>query len=88
MKYQIVSVYDYVAEVYGTPYYAVSQGSAIRGFSDEINRADPNNMLYQHPKDYKLVLLGTFDDFSATFELQSSPTDLFQGYNATTRQEA
>jgi hypothetical protein len=79
MKYIILSVRDKVAEVFGTPYYAVSKGSAIRGFSDEINRPAENNQLYQHPHDFVLCYLGTFDDFDCTFELNATPETLITG---------
>lgn len=79
MKYSIVTVRDKVAEVYGTPYYAVSKGSAIRGFSDEINRPGENNSLYAHPNDFELCYIGTFDDTSCTFELTAEPETLIKG---------
>ena len=82
MKLNVMSVYDRQAQLYGSPYYAVSQGSAIRGFADEINRADEQNTLYKHPDDFELVLLGTFDDEQALFELLSVPTRLITGSQA------
>lgn len=86
MKYNIMSVYDRTAQLYGSPYYAVSKGSAIRGFSDEINRQDSQNTLYQHPDDFELVYLGTFDDESATFELLGTPERLVTGTHVKIKQ--
>lgn len=82
MKYNILSVYDRAAQLYGSPYYAVSKGSAIRGFSDEINRQDAQNTLYQHPDDFELTYLGTFDDEQGLFELLSIPERLLTGTQA------
>lgn len=79
MKYLVFTVYDSVSECHGTPYYAVSKGSAIRGFNDEINRQSPDNQLYKHPKDFQLCYHGTFDDQTAEFELQAQPSTLLLG---------
>jgi hypothetical protein len=79
MKYHIFSVKDRCAALYGSPYYAVSKGSAIRGFMDEINRADEQNQLYKHPDDFEMCYLGTFDDETATHELLSTPELLCSG---------
>jgi hypothetical protein len=87
MKYSIVTVYDRVAEVYGTPYYAVSKGSAMRGFSDEVNRPDSNNSLYAHPDDFELMYLGQFDDQLGDFELQSKPSILIKGSEVSVKTE-
>lgn len=82
MKIQVLSVQDLVSKTYGTPYYSVSIGSAIRGFTDEINRADENNLLYKHPNDFNLVHLGSFDDDLGLFELFSYPETLITGFNS------
>jgi hypothetical protein len=79
MKYLVFTVFDRVSECHGTPYYAVSKGSAIRGFNDEINRPSADNQLFKHPKDFELCYLGTFDDQTAEFELQSQPSTLIRG---------
>lgn len=79
MKYHIMTVFDSVSLLYGAPHYAQSKGAAIRGFCDEINRADANNSFYNHPDDFRLCYLGTFDDDKATFELFSQPETLITG---------
>lgn len=68
MIYKVLSVYDRVSQVYGVPNYVVSIGGANRAFGDEINRADPQNALYQHPDDFELYELGEFDDQTAEFK--------------------
>lgn len=62
MIYQIVAVKDRAADVFGVPVFVQSKGIAIRSFADEINRSDPQNQLYNHPEDFDLFFLGTFDD--------------------------
>lgn len=73
MIYTIVSVRDIVGNVFAVPNYVQSKGSAIRAFSDEVNRADQNNQFYKHPSDYELYALGYYDDANATYQLLSLP---------------
>lgn len=76
--YQMCTVLDMVAQQYGRPFFAVSTGSAIRGFSDEVNRQS-DSVLYQHPDDFQLFLMGVFDDEKASVELTSPPQLLVSG---------
>lgn len=76
MKFQIISVRDNVANIFGTPNFVQSKGSAIRAFSDEVNRPDENNAFYKHPSDFELFFLGTYDDEQAIFELLARPESL------------
>jgi len=62
MKAPIVSVYDAVAEVFGRPFIVQSEGSAVRAFGDEVNRADGQEDLHKHPGDFDLYVIGHFDD--------------------------
>ena len=62
MKLIVCSVKDRAADAFGRPMFVPSQGVAIRSFSDELNRNDPENQLYNHPDDFDLYDFGTFDD--------------------------
>ena len=62
MILNIVCVYDKISEAYGVPSFVASVNSAIRGFGDEVNRPDPDNMFNRHPDDFELYHLGTYDD--------------------------
>jgi len=68
MRYKIFSVRDRAIDAFGQPFFGSSTGGAIRGFSDEVNRAADNNQLHKHPDDFDLYLLGEFDDSTGTFE--------------------
>lgn len=81
MKTLICTVYDRIAQNYGTPIFTLSKGSTIRAFSDQINRPDKDNQLYQHPDDFDLYFLGTFDDSSAKFEMLEQSELLARGAN-------
>ena len=73
MKLVLCSVKDRAADAYGRPMFVPSIGVAIRSFSDEINRTDPDNQLANHPDDFDLYELGEFDDNSGLFALHDQP---------------
>ena len=79
MKLNLCSVKDRAADAYGRPMFVPSTGVAIRSFSDEINRSDADNQLYNHPDDFDLYEFGIFDDNSGTFEIYEQPKLLSLG---------
>lgn len=79
MKLSIASVKDRAADAYGRPMFVPSTGVAIRSFSDEINRNDSDNQLYNHPDDFDLYEFGEFDDNTGVFELHEQPKLLSLG---------
>lgn len=68
MIYRIFAIRDRAADLYGQPFYTQSTGIAIRSFTDEVNRDDPNNNLAKHPEDFDLFSLGEFDDNTGEFK--------------------
>lgn len=83
-KYVMCSVLDLTAQQYGRPFFTISDGSAIRGFSDEVNQPNENSILYKHPDDFQLFRLGTFDDSSGSVVLQD-PVMLVSGASVAVR---
>jgi len=81
MKYQICCVYDRIAQIYSIPNFTNSKGSTVRAFADQVNRPDADNPLYQHPDDFDMYFLGTFDDADATFDILPTPELLARGAN-------
>lgn len=79
MKLIICTVKDRAADAYGRPMFVPSTGVAIRSFSDEINRNNADNQLYNHPDDFDLYELGEFDDNSGLFVLHEQPKLLSLG---------
>ena len=75
----IVSVKDSAAEAFGRPMYLQSIGVAIRSFTDEVNREDKDNQLFNHPDDFDLYELGVFDDSIGKYELRENPTVIVRG---------
>lgn len=79
MKLVLCSVKDRAADAYARPMFVPSTGVAIRSFSDEINRADAENQLYNHPDDFDLYEFGEFDDNNGQFTLYEQPKLLSLG---------
>lgn len=61
MILQIVAIRDRAADAFQQPWFVHTIGQAIRAFGDEINRKD--SPAGQHPDDYDLYHLGSYDDF-------------------------
>lgn len=79
----IVAVRDAKAEAFTRPWYAQKAGSAIRVFSDEVNRKDPDNPMYNHPADYALYEIGSFDDNNGQITPLDVPKLLIQADQVT-----
>ena len=61
-EYVMVSVRDAKSETFGRPFCMLSIGQAIRSFDDEVNRVAEDNIMNQHPEDFSLYQVGTFED--------------------------
>lgn len=65
--YPLISVYDAAVLSYMPPFQTRTVGEAKRQLVDTM--ADPSHPFTQHPEDYTLVQVGTFND--ATGEITS-----------------
>ena len=74
----ICAVRDIKSALYGRPFFVQSVGVAIRSFTDEVNRVDHDNMLHNHPTDFTLYQIGTYDDNDASI-VSSLPIQLICG---------
>lgn len=83
----ICSVRDSAAELFGQPIYVPSRGVALRSFADEVNRAAVDNALNQHPEDFILYELGSFDESSGLFVCHE-PEQLARGQDVLVRASA
>lgn len=75
----VMTVRDRSADVFGQPSFHLSQGGAARAFADEVNRAAPDNVMYRHPEDFDLFLLGSYDDSTAAFDMAPVPKQIAVG---------
>lgn len=85
MILQIVSIIDRAAETFGRPFFVPSLGLAARSFSDEVNRVAEDNQLYNHPEDFDLYHLGSFNDSSAEFAVLDVPVLVERGKTVSTK---
>lgn len=60
MLMKVFSARDMKAEAFLQPFFMPTQGSAIRAFGDACEKQD--SPFYQHPNDYVLYEIGTYDD--------------------------
>lgn len=67
MKLNVYSLFDRAALSYGHPFYAINDAVAQRTFYDAVRRAD-GQMLQQHPDDFELRHIASFDDEKGSFE--------------------
>ena len=59
---RVFSVYDKVLGEYMTPFFAKNVGLALRSFQDLVR--DNRSVVAQHPADFVLYQIGTFDGTS------------------------
>lgn len=69
----MLSVFDSAALTYGQPFFVPAVGAGVRAVGDEVNRAAADNPLYQHPDDFVVFELGTFDDQTGQLEVLAEP---------------
>lgn len=77
---KVFAVYDAKAEQYGHPMFMTAQGLAIRGFVDAC--ADPRSPIAQHPEDYFLHEIGTYDPVGGKLKGKSENVFVLSGHQA------
>ena len=60
MRLNIYTIFDSASGAYIRPFYAQSDGQALRSFTDISQDAD--HEIGKHPEDYSLFRIGTYDD--------------------------
>lgn len=68
----VCSVRDRAANVYAQPFFAPTLESSIRSFRMLINDAQ-GGLPHQHPDDFDLYHLGTYDDETGVFKQPDPP---------------
>jgi len=68
MKHNIYSVYDTKAKLFIIPFFLHNDDLAIRIFKECAN--SQQHMFGKHPADFVLYKIGSFDDNTATVEVQ------------------
>lgn len=75
----IVAVRDIKADCFGQPNFVPNVGSAIRSFGDQC-QDEKAGILFQHPEDFELYKLGTYNDADGSFD-SFPPVQLAVGSN-------
>lgn len=70
----VMAVFDVQSQAFMRPLFVAARGAGMRIVQDEVNRVAQDNVLYQHPADFRLFELGLFDDSSGLFELHALPS--------------
>jgi len=68
MQLKAYSVYDNKALRYFPPYFASTDGEAVRNFADMANDSQTN--IGRHPSDYVLYFVGSYDDSNGLFQAE------------------
>lgn len=76
---QVFSVYDVAAETFGPPITTAAVGLAVRSFTDAVNAVAKESPIAQHPKDFQLFHLGSFDETMGKFEMFPQPRRIAGG---------
>jgi len=77
VQLKVFSVRDEKAEAFAQPFFTVSTGMAIRHFGDWCrNKETP---LGQHPEDYRLYEIGTWEDQLGHFINEETPRLISSG---------
>lgn len=72
-KLVVLAVFDSAVSAFNRPFFTPARGAGIRAFMDECVRRDKDNPMFNHPQDFSLFQLGTWDEESAQFEQNSVP---------------
>lgn len=79
MKHFVLAVKDLVADNFGIPQFVPAVATGTRAFQDAINSPQEGNMLYLHPDDFDLHLLGTYDATIGDFDTSGPPRLIIRG---------
>lgn len=60
MKINVYTIFDTASGAYMRPFFAQSDGQALRSFKDIAN--DTEHEIGRHPEDYSLHRIGVYDD--------------------------
>lgn len=69
MKLNMYAIKDSCSNTYQRPFYARSDGEALRSFSDIAG--DSSHPIGQHPEHYSIWRLGTFSDSDAACHIET-----------------
>lgn len=72
-KIVVMCARDIKVGCFARPFFVSTVAQAVRSFQDEARRKAPDNQLSQHPEDFELFELGTWDEDTAKFDQLPAP---------------
>lgn len=60
MIFRAFAIHDIRADVFNPPFFVRTVGEAMRSFTELAN--DPQSFVSKYPQDYRLVVVGSFND--------------------------
>lgn len=79
MMMNVYAVYDDKAKSFGTPFYIQTDGMARRLFCDQVQDDNRPSLLHDHPEDFSLYRVGSFDSDSGHVKPEPQPVFLGRG---------
>lgn len=73
MKHSMFAVKDRASEMFSRPIFFPTAGAAVRALADEVNREAVDNDYFKHPEDFKLYVLGSYEDTTGELVALDSP---------------
>lgn len=67
MKTTVCAVRDSAMQGFAQPMFVPAPGVALRSFSSEVNRVDPQNNLHLHAGDFELWVIAEYDEETGDF---------------------
>lgn len=86
MNLRMFCVKDRATDTYGTPMFLVTNGQAVRSFTDEVNRPAEDNQIYRHPDDFDLYLVGDWNNETCEFTFVGGPECICRGKDVSTKE--
>lgn len=80
MQQLLFTIRDTKGEIYNKPFPQLTKNEALRTFADLAK--DPQTNIAQHPEDYDLYYLGTYDTTTGKIEALESPAHIVKAINA------
>lgn len=74
MQMKVFSVRDMKAEAFLQPFFSPTLGAALRAFDDACQKTD--SPFYNHPSDFVLYEIGSYDDHDGRLEALPTVTML------------
>lgn len=84
MKVMLYTLHDLKSGSFSPPMAYPARGAAVRDFEDMVNqpsRGDQKNNIYEHPADFLLFEIGSFDPLSGELEPAIEKVNLGSGAN-------